>query len=63
MSPRRRAASIVPVVCRSIVFGRHLAVSRILAPRVMGWTHGRGTIDGLHQIAAVGADETAARSS
>lgn len=63
MNPRRSAASIVPVVCKSIAFGLHVAVSRILAPRVMGWMHGRGAIDGLREIAAAGACDNAARPS
>jgi hypothetical protein len=63
LSPRRSAVSIVPVVCKSIVFGLLVVVFTILAPMTMGWIRGHGAIDGLREIAAVGAYETAARPS
>lgn len=61
MSPRRIASSILPMACESGVFGLHVVVLTIGAPMVMVRIHGRRTMDGLREIAAVDADGTAAR--
>ena len=63
MSPRRFASSPVPVAFKSAVFGLHVVALTIRAPMVMAWIHGRRTMDGLREVAAVDADETAARPS
>lgn len=52
---------IVPVLYKSIVFGLLVVVFSIVEHLVMGWIHGRGALDGLHEIVAVGAYEIAAR--
>ena len=61
MSPRRIASSILPVACESAVFGLHVVLLTIRAPMVMARLRGRRTMDGLREVAAVYAEETAAR--
>jgi hypothetical protein len=52
---------IVPVIYKSIVFGLLVVVFSVVEHLVTGWIHGRGALDGLREIASVGAYEIAAR--
>lgn len=55
-------ALIVPVIYKSIVFGLLVALFGVVEHLVEGWFHKQGLWSGLHQIAATGANELAARA-
>lgn len=55
-------ALIVPVLYKSAVFGLLVMLFGVVEHLVVGWIHHQGLWSGLHEIAATGADELAARA-
>lgn len=55
-------ALIVPVLYKAVVFGLLVMLFGVAEHLVEGWIHKQGLWGGLHQIAATGADELAARA-
>ena len=55
-------ALAVPVIYKSVVFGLLVMGFGVLERLVAGWVHKQGLWSGLHEIAAIGADELAARA-
>lgn len=52
---------IVPVIYKSVVFALLVIAFSVLEHLLTGWVHGRGALDGLREIEAVGAYELGAR--
>jgi len=55
-------ALILPVLYKSVFFGLLVMLFGVLEHLVGGWIHKEGLWSGLHEIAALGADEIAARA-
>ena len=54
-------ALVVPVIYKSILFALLVMLFSVVEHLVSGWIHERGLLDGLREIAALGAYEIGAR--
>ena len=52
---------IWPVLYKSVLFSLLVMAFGVIEHLVEGWIHHKGALDGLREIAAIGADEIAAR--
>lgn len=55
-------ALAVPVIYKSVVFGLLVMGFGVLERLVAGWIHRQGLWGGLHEVAAIGANELTARA-
>ena len=55
-------ALVVPMIYKTLLFGLLVMLFGVVERLVSGWIHHQGLFGGLHEIAAVGAYELAARA-